>query len=116
MRGGILPDDVLVAAELAILAGGLMPLDVPGFLQFHHGGTDSVLALQADPGEAREGIIPGFREGKHKGEKPFCFQREALVPQMMVAHDGIIMSTLYTENCHSKHSYSSKKQRAGKQV
>ena len=66
MGSGILPDDVLVAAELPGPVGGLAAVDVPGFLQLHHGGQDGVLALQTDAGETSEGIVPGFRETEHE--------------------------------------------------
>ena len=58
MGGRVLPYDVLVAAELPGLVGGLAAVDVPGFLQLHHGSPDGVLALQADLGETSESVVP----------------------------------------------------------
>ena len=101
MRGRVLPDDVLIAAELASFVGGLAAVDVSGFLQLHHGGPDGVLALQADPGKTGEGVVPGFRETEHERQQALGLEGEGLVPQVVIAHDGVIVSTLYTKNCHN---------------
>ena len=76
-------------------------MDIPGLLQFHHSGPDGILALQADAGKTGEGIVPGFRETKHERQQPLCLEGEGFVPQVIVAHDGIIVGTLYTKNCHN---------------
>ena len=60
MRSGVLPNDILVGTELPGFVGSLAAVDVPGFFQLHHSSPDGVLALQADPGEAGQGIIPIF--------------------------------------------------------
>ena len=101
MRSGVLPDDVFVAAEFPGLVGGLAALDIPGFLQFHHGGPDGVFTLQADSGEASQGIIPIFRETEHLGQQALCLEGEGLVPQVIVAHDGVILGAFHTKNCHN---------------
>ena len=101
MRGRVLPDNVLVGAEFARLVGGLAALDIPSFLQFHHGGPDGVLALQADPGEAGQGIIPIFRETEHHGQQALGFEGDGLIPQVVIAHDGVIVGAFYSKNCHN---------------
>ena len=101
MRSGVLPDDVLVAAEFPGLIGGLVAVDVPSFLQLHYGGTDGVLALQADPGEAGQGIIPIFRETEHHGQQALGFEGDGLIPQVVIAHDGVIVGAFYSKNCHN---------------
>ena len=75
--------------------------DIPGFLQLHHGGPDSVLALQADAGEAGQGIIPIFRETKHQGQQALCLEGDGLIPQVVIAHDGVILGAFYSKNCHN---------------
>ena len=80
MRGRVLSDNILIAAELASFVGGLAAVDVPGFLQLHYGGPDGVLALQADLRQTSEGIITGFRETEHERQQALGLEGEGLVP------------------------------------
>ena len=100
MRSGVLPDDVLIGTEFPSLVGSLAALDVPGFLQFHHSGPNGILALSIDPSQPRQGVIPIFREAQHLGQQALGLERQALVPQVIVAHDGVIVGALYSKNCH----------------
>ena len=78
MRGRVLPDNVLIAAELAGFVGGLAAVDVPGFLQFHHGGPDGVLALQADPGKTGEGVVPVSGRLSMSDSRPLALRERVL--------------------------------------
>ena len=57
-----LPDDVLIGAELPVTVRGLAALDISGPFQLHHGCPDGVLSLQADAGQAGEGVVPILRQ------------------------------------------------------
>ena len=64
--------------------------DVTGNFQLPHRGADRVDLLAVDLGQAAQGIIPVLRQRQHLGEQSLRLQRQAAVPQMVVAHDGII--------------------------
>ena len=45
-------------------------------------------------------IVPVLRQGQHHGQKPLGFQRQRLVAQVMVTHNGIITGPFNTKNGH----------------
>lgn len=64
------------------------------------GGPDGVPALAVDPGQPGQGVVPVLRETEHLGQQSLGFQGQGFVPQVMVAHDGIIPGALHTKNGH----------------
>lgn len=69
-------------------------------LPLPHPGADTVNAILADPGQPLGGIVPPLRQGEHEGEKALRFQRERLVPQVMVGHHRVIAGFLNAEYRH----------------
>ena len=69
-------------------------------LPLPHPGADTVNAILADPGQPLGGIVPPLRQGEHEGEKALRFQRERLVPQVMVGHHRVIADFLNAEYRH----------------
>lgn len=70
------------------------------FLQLPHPGADAVNAIFADPSQPLGGIVPFLRQGEHEGEQALRFQRERLVPQVVVGHHRIITGFLNAEYRH----------------
>ena len=69
-------------------------------LPLPHPGADTVNAILADPGQPLGGIVPPLQQGEHEGEKALRFQRERLVPQVMVGHHRVIAGFLNAEYRH----------------
>ena len=101
MRQRALPDYILITAEPSALGGSLVPGDVPGLFQLQNGSADGVLALLVDVSEARKGVVPFLRQGKHLGQQPLGFQGQVLIPQMIIAHDGEILCFFYAKYSHN---------------
>ena len=99
-RSGLLQDGVLDGAELAVGVADPLADHIAVFLQLPHPGADTVNAILADPGQPLGGIVPLLRQGEHEGEKALRFQRERLVPQVMVGHHRVIASFLNAEYRH----------------
>ena len=97
---GLLQDSVLDGAELAVGVADPLADHIPVFLQLPHPGADTVNAILADPGQPLGGIVPLLRQGEHEGEKALRFQRERLVPQVMVGHHRVIAGFLNAEYRH----------------
>ena len=45
-------------------------------------------------------VVPLLRQGEHEGEKALRFQRERLVPQVMVGHHRVVAGFLNAEYRH----------------
>ena len=56
--------------------------------------------LNFKPGKLDGGIVPLLRQGEHEGEKALRFQRERLVPQVMVGHHRVVAGFLNAEYRH----------------
>ena len=74
--------------------------DVPGAFQLPQRPSDGVHALLADFRKSSGGVVPVLRQGQHHGQKPLGFQRQRLVAQVVVAHNGIITGPFNTKNGH----------------
>ncbi len=96
---------ILVGAELAARVGGLAALDVPRLFQLIDCGADRVLAFPVDNSQAGKGVVPILRQREHLGQQALCFQAQALVPQMIVAHNGVSLCAFYSKNGHFLHSF-----------
>ena len=46
-------------------------------------------------------IIPIFRETKHQGQQALCLEGDGLIPQVVIAHHGVILGAFHTKNCHN---------------
>jgi hypothetical protein len=94
----MLINDILRSSQTALIVPRTSAADVIGSFQFLYSGSDSVLALSVDIGQPRQGIVPTVRQTEHLGQQSFCFQREALVPKVVIAHNGVIVGTFHTKN------------------
>src|SRR5699024_11226242 len=64
------------------------------------GGADGVFALPVDIAKARQRIVPILRQRKHLRQQPLGLQAEPLVPQVVVAHNGVITCSFYSKYGH----------------
>ena len=53
-----------------------------------------------DNSQAGKGVVPILRQREHLGQQALCFQAQALVPQMIVAHNGVSLCAFYAKNGH----------------
>ena len=95
-------DDVLRVGNASVGSAKLAAHDVPGLFQFPNGLADGVHALLADGGQPPRGVVPLVRQGEHHGQQALGFQRQIRVPQMVVAHHGVIPRPFYPIYCHSE--------------
>ena len=74
--------------------------DVLGARPFLQSGSDAVRTLLADFGWASGDVVPILRQGQHHGKQSLGFQRQRLIAQVVVAHNGIITGPFNTKNGH----------------
>lgn len=75
--------------------------DVLGARPFLQSGSDAVRTLLADFGWASGDVVPILRQGQHHGERPFGFQRQPRVAQMVVGHHRVVTGFLNAKYSHS---------------
>ena len=96
----LLVDDVLRAGELPLSVAHPCADDVSRLLQLPHRFTNGVHALAIDDGQPLEGVVPCFGQGEHDRQQSFGFQRQVLVFQMMIRHNGVIPCFLNAKDSH----------------
>ena len=75
--------------------------DVLGARPFLQSGSDAVRTLLADFGWASGDVVPILRQGQHHGERPFGFQRQPRVAQVVVGHHRVVTGFLNAKYSHS---------------
>jgi len=93
-------DRIFGVRDAALIVPKPMPHDIPCLLQLLERAADAVNAFLADGGKSPRGIIPVIRERKYQGQQPLCFERQPLILQVMVGHDGVVMRLVYSKNGH----------------
>ena len=101
----MLMDDVFIGAELPAGIRCLAAVDISGLFQLIDRRADGILAFPVDMGQPGEGIVPILRQRQHLREQALGLQRQAFVPQMVIAHNCIVPRPFHAKYGHLLHSF-----------
>ena len=83
-------DFIVVVNNAATGITDFAPTQIPAIFKFVNRTSHTVDAIPAPGCQPFQAVIPIVRQGEHIGQQSLGFQGQPLIPQVVVAHNGVV--------------------------